>query len=212
MGRLAKIVCVISIIMFAHTGVALALPTDWTIQADYQVTFYNHPDVDGNQSVGAYVRIDIVDDHTTMYQIKNEAFDPDNDGANHINRFRLPVGVPDPMFPDQSISINAGISNILVPGSAEMGMAEFLLNFGAGLVAGQFSDAITITHYGFELEESMSELHNSGEFIEELSENPIMTAMGGGGTGNGAPEPGTLLLVGSGLLGVGVLRRFRSKG
>lgn len=209
--RTRAIIPILVISMFFLTaGVSLALPMP--MDHDSVFEFYNS---DGT-TLGARIYADVSDPvdgvYTYLYQVQNVYFDPASDNApgdpaNEINLLQLSVAIPivDAGWADPVVDAAAPVPYLdTYSGQIWFGLYYTDTASGTpGVLQGEFSDILFIEST-FGPGEGLATLVDSGE--SSTNEN-VMSALvtPGGGPGE-VPEPGTLLLVGSGLLGLGCLR------
>jgi hypothetical protein len=192
--------------LFLTAGVAFAVP----MPHDAAFEFKN-----SNGDLGARVYVDVVEPvapdniYTYLYQVENVYFDPASNNApgtpaNEINLLMLSVAIP---LDSAGWLVPAGKPEAFVDeisGQVWFGFYYTDTVYGTvGILEGELSDIFFIKST-FGPGEGLATLFDSGESINENVISGLVTP--GGGPGEVVPEPGTLFLVGSGLLGLGCLR------
>jgi hypothetical protein len=228
MNNRVKVLFLTVSMVFIFIGVSFASP----IPHDYTFEYYNDL---GGSGLGAVVYLDITDpvfpggDYSYVYQVQNVAYDPAGDGLDVINRIRIPVTLPvtTNVIDDGEIHVPTGFATVeeggvnylevwfqeLVP--SPIGPPVQGLQNAAGPV-GVIMPSLTFSA-PFEILSTVAWDHGNAQIFDggETGNLLVISNLDTTGGGNiGVPEPGTLLLLGLGLLGLGGWhRRFgRGKG
>jgi hypothetical protein len=224
-----KVLILATTMIFAFVGVSFALYVEPVQGYDYYDTFtYINP---GTSVVGATVYVGVFEPSSTgtglyeyWFQVENNNYDPAGNGANQINDFWLPITppvtsgvyddghghIPTVIAPDDGTNfLKVDFQTLSTPMGPLTGLQP-ATGIPATILGSQVSLSNPfwmITAVGYR--EGTGFLYDSGEddTIQVLS-NLFET---GGGNDENVPEPGTLLLLGGGLLGLASWRRRYAK-
>jgi hypothetical protein len=184
--------------------------------------FYNYYNSETDNSLGAIVDVTVTTDgtyNTYAYSVQNVYFDPDqdNDGgpADPITRFEFYLSDPALISGSYTGTGDVAVARIgytippLEPAPGFILPGFFQVYFTRGINAGETSDTFYLTSVYNEGAVEAT-LWDDGE---SSSQDVVgaLTAPGNNAGSDPVPEPATLLLLGSGLLGMAGYRIRRGK-
>jgi hypothetical protein len=203
-----------AIIFLLSTGLSIAAPIH------YEFNFLNN-----DSSIGAVLYLDLYSPgdtavadplesatlYTYVYSLENVAFDPDVSGNLPPIHFINFDAILSPTIDTYGFYPSGDKGSFPMPSLGYDDSTDTMSVWfgGAGLLVGQTSQEWYLQST-YEPGEGFASVVDNGEFIDGTLTSALVTP-GGGAQTDPVPEPGTLLLLGSGLLAAGGYRKLRSK-
>ena len=225
MPKINKILCLGTTIFFLLTGVSFA----HIIDHDYYFNYEDEGVVQATLYLDEVAGGGMDGTNRYIYQLENVAYNPLNDAdLNEINFFYLPIIIPLKDFgwvPHSGDPHVGGTLSEVSLSSGDFLMVDF--DFPGvnppALLLPNPAPPFMLESYNlsnpfyidtqYDLDWAGAGLENGGEIVASADEDFMVLSgvdtSGGGPSTTPVPEPATLLLIGSGLLGIGGLRRLR---